>query len=683
MRGTVTKYVFFFCSALLLILMILQSRDAGITCDEVLHYNHSVTVFNFFDSHGLDQSALNTEKSHLKYYGQSYDNLVTILAEWFDIEDIYGFRHLMSSLAGWLTVFMTALFAVWLAGYGPGIVVLLLFAVSPTFLGHSQNNLKDIPFALGYIASLFFTVRILFSQNKILLRDAILLILSISLAISIRAGGMLLICYLFLFYLVTVVWQYYLKGRDGPESYGKKLVIVFLISGAAYFLGLLLWPYALQGPFRNVFESYRIMAHFPDTFRQIFDGKNEWSDFMPWYYLPKSMLITIPLTILAGLIFTYRLFRNGKSLIYIVLIFALIFPIIFAIVQKSNLYSSWRQFLFLYPVIILISSIAIYSFISNLRNRFIKWAIVLALLAITIHPVSFMIKNHPYEYLYYNQIVGGLKGAYGNYETDYYYVSQTEAAEWLIDHLKEKGNDSAQVGASYTVEWHFRKQPGIRTSYFRYEERSMHDWDYMIVANRYIHPAQLKNKMWPPSNSIQVIYADSMPVAAVLERRTKTDYFGYRALEDGKDSLAVNYLREAVSIDDKDEMIFYNFARALYNTGELRQADSLLKKGLELNPYFEPALMYLGNIAKSQEKPDVAINYYERLISVNRKYFGAYVELSELYAVKDLQKARQLLRTCLTINPKYRPAVMALAETYRKSDPDIAGKYDELAGTLN
>ena len=34
-----------------------------------------------------------------------------------------------------------------------------------------------------------------------------------------------------------------------------------------------------------------------------------------------------------------------------------------------------------------------------------------------------MLLNHPYEYIYYNQLVGGLNGAYGNYETDYYYVS--------------------------------------------------------------------------------------------------------------------------------------------------------------------------------------------------------------------------------------------------------------------
>jgi hypothetical protein len=35
------------------------------------------------------------------------------------------------------------------------------------------------------------------------------------------------------------------------------------------------------------------------------------------------------------------------------------------------------------------------------------------------------------------------------------------------------------------------------------------------------------------------------------------------------------------------------------------------------------------------------------------------------------------------MSPRYKPAIIALAETYRSSDPDIAKKYDELANTIN
>jgi tetratricopeptide (TPR) repeat protein len=299
------------------------------------------------------------------------------------------------------------------------------------------------------------------------------------------------------------------------------------------------------------------------------------------------------------------------------------------------------------------------------------------------HPVKFIVLNHRYAYIYHNQLVGGLKGAYGNYETDYYYVSQTEASEWLQNYIRDKKDlRSIKIKATYSVSWLFRKFPEIQTSYFRYEERSMSDWDYAIVVNRYIPPFQLKNNIWPPGNRIHVIYADKIPVCAVLERRTKDDLNGYIAINEGRNEDAIRYFKKALKVDDTDEMIFYNFATALYNSGKYQEADSALKAGLRINPDFQPILMYLGNIAMSQNRPDDAIGYYEKVIKADRKYFEGYVNLAGLLAEKDMKKARDLLRTCLTMNPSFKPAVIALADTYRTSDPDIAKKYDDLANRL-
>jgi tetratricopeptide (TPR) repeat protein len=452
-------------------------------------------------------------------------------------------------------------------------------------------------------------------------------------------------------------------------------------------LSVVLWPYGLQNPVTGILKSYRVMAHFPDTFRQIFEGKLEWSDHMPWYYLIKSMGITIPVIVLTGLILfvilNKNIFRKSKRLVFVFLIFSVVFPIGFVILEKSNLYSSWRQFLFVYPGIVLLASVGISALSDSIKNRYILMLAGLIAVFLSIHPLKFMITNHPYEYIYYNQLVGGLKGAYGNYETDYYYVSQTEASEWLIDYLKIKGDTSGvKVKATYSVKWLFRNYPGIETSYFRYEERSMSDWDYAIVANRYIPPYQLKKNIWPPDNAIHVIYADNVPVGAVLQRKTKSDYLGYKALMEGKIKEAIPLYEEVLKTNDKDEMIFYNFAGALYRDGQFERADSALKIGLVLNPASDLILMYMGNIAKEENKHEKAIEYYEKIISSNRKYFEAYVELSGLLVGTDIIRARQLLRTCLTLNPKYKPAVTALADTYRKSDPEIAKKYDEWARSI-
>ncbi len=681
------KYFYWLFAALLLVLMVAASRYAGISCDEVLHYQQSVSVYDYFASGGKDTSALNTPVTHLKYYGQSYDNLATILINWFDIKDVYGLRHIMSSFAGWLAILITSLLAVWLKDHRTGLMVLLLFALSPTFLGHSQNNLKDVPFSLGYIAGVYFTMKVLFSETRLPVRDYIFLLISIAFCISIRAGGLLLICYLFLFYFLFYLYRY-LKDRtlDFHEA-GIRLLLITGISVAGVLLSIILWPYALSDPLRNIIGSYRIMAHFPDSFRQIFEGTVQWSDNMPWYYLIKSLAITVPLIVLAGLIlfflFIRRYMADKQAFKYIFLLFTILFPLVFVVFEDSNLYSSWRQFLFVYPGIIILAAVGFSSFDGLIRNRYVHWAVLPVALLLAIHPVKFMLGNIPYSYIYYNQLVGGLKGAYGNYETDYYYISQTKASEWLIEYLEEKGISApVKVKATYSVKWQFRNHPEIETSYFRFADRSQYDWDYAIVVNRYIPPFQLKNKIWPPENAIHIVYADEVPLCAVLERKSKSDYYGFMALQNANYEESIAHFEDVLKINDKDELIFYNFATALFYNGEFEKADSALKKGLEINPECEPILMYLGNISRDHNNTEEAVDYYKKLIGINRKYFEAYIELAKLLAGEDMKEARSLLRQCLTINPRYKPAISALADTYRETDPEVAEKYDELLKTI-
>jgi tetratricopeptide (TPR) repeat protein len=594
----------------------------------------------------------------------------------------------MSIIMGWFTILITALFAKWLKNYMAAIMVVLLYAVSPFFIGHSYNNLKDIPFAFAYISGIWFTIKFISKSGKVIINDAVFLTLSIAFCISIRAGGLILICYLFMFLFIYYLIRYLKYKKVNYKEIIRKLAWIFAISLLAFLMSSLLWPYALQDPLRNIIDSYRLMAHYPATFRQLFEGTMEWSDYMPWYYLLKSMVITIPLVVLIGFLIFLTFFKSilkDKLLLqYSFLLFTLVFPLFFVMIEKSNLYSSWRQFLFVYPVIIILASAGLVNLFTSMKNRIPVILVAVFIALLTIHPLRFMIRNHPYEYVYYNELAGGVKGAYSNYELDYYYTSQTEAAEWLINHLDENGiSGPVKVAAAFSVDWQFRNNPEVETSWFRFEERSMHDWDYAIVVNRYIPPFQLKNKIWPPDNTIHTILVDDAPVCAIVERRTKDDFLGYRALSEGNYKDAAEYFRRVLTVNVSDEMIFYNFAGALYKLEEFSKADSVLKKGLEINPDSEPVLMYLGNIAKAKGMTEDAMKYYQKVIGVNRKYSEAYVNLAEILKPTDILKARKLLRDCLTINPQYKPAIIALGDTYKGSNPEIAKKYYEQAKKLN
>ena len=158
----------------------------------------------------------------------------------------------------------------------------------------------------------------------------------------------------------------------------------------------------------------------------------------------------------------------------------------------------------------------------------------------------------------------------------------------------------------------------------------MNDWDYYIATNRYISPYLLKNGKWPPADALKVIRADGVPIAAILKRKSKADLMAYEALSANRNEEAAKYYRESLKNDVCDEVIFYNFAVALNRLGESEEADSALNQCLKLNPDFEPALMYLGNIEVARGNKEKAIAYYKRLLVVNRKYDEAYEALNKI-----------------------------------------------------
>jgi tetratricopeptide (TPR) repeat protein len=682
------RLFFWILALVLLVSMLLISRDAGISGDEEVHYKHSELVYDYFASHGANKSALNTPETHLQYYGQSFDNLVTLLVHAFKIEDVYAFRHLASSFAGWLTIVVTALFAAWISGYGAALVVLFLFAVSPTFLGHAQNNLKDIPFALAYIASVFYSLKYVFSESKPSGKTIFLLILSLAFALGIRAGGLLVFLYFGFFFILKAGLDIQKQKSLPGRIWVKQLLAVSGIIVTAYFLALITWPFALESPFVHVWKSYEVMARFPTTVRQIFEGRFDWSDYHPWYYLPKYMAITIPLVIFSGILLffanTRKSFGSRKQLQLALLGFTILFPITFVVLKQSNLYGAWRHFLFVYPGIVLISALGIHTFFVRFRQRIVQVPAVVLLLLLSVHPLKFMVANYPYFYLYYNPFTGGLKGAYGNFETDYYYQTIREGSEWLQEYLKEKSRkDSVIVGGNFPTNWFFRNDKNIKCEYFPYSWRSRYDWDYAVVANSYIAPYLLKNKMWPPGNTIHTIFADGIPICAVLERRTKDDLRGIQAFNAGNYDRAVVLLQNAEVVDPDNELICFSLAEALFQLGENRQAEQALQQCLGINPYYEPALILSGDQALLKHDPHKAAGFYEETLRINRKQLRVYPKLAGIYAATDPVRARKLLQLCLKIDPYYKPALRSLADIYRKTSPGKAQRIDELINKLN
>ncbi len=609
MKDNHLKILFYILACILLAGMLFVSRDAGISGDEKVHYEHSEKVYDYFMSMGKDQDAINTPETHLQYYGQLPDNIAAFFIHWFEIEDIYGFRHLFSAFLGWLAIFVSALFARWLKGYWTAIITLILFAVSPRFMGHAQNNLKDIPFALAYIAGVFYILKLTYINFKSETFFTIpLLVASIALSIGIRAGGIILLFYLVLAAFLCFMIDLANKKKILWKKLKRTILLVFIISLSSYLVGILLWPYALQNPFVNPWKSAILMTNFTTSIQQLFEGKFFWSEYHPWYYLPKYMLITIPVIVFLGLasfiVFSKKIIEPRLKFIYYFLFFTFLFPVLLVIILGSNLYGAWRHFIFVYPVLVILASVGLYELFLRMNKTMWKAIVVAGLVILVQHPFSFMIKSHPYYYLYYNQFVGGLKGAYGSYETDYYYATLKSGAEWLKTQLKEDDiNDRVVVGSNFPVDWYFRDMENIDFVYFRYNERNEKAWDYALIGNSYIDPIHLNNGTFPPEGTIHEILVDEVPVSVVVKKKNNLAAEASGAYDMGDYNTAELLYKKAVVDYQQDEYLYYKLGKCLNLLNQNEDALSYIGQSIAINPTYEPSLFLLGTINK--EKGDL------------------------------------------------------------------------------
>lgn len=655
-------------SGILLILMLILSRDAGISGDEHFKVDQAESVFNYFKSHGKDHSAIDTENPMLKYYGQSFDNIAYLIQKSFGIEDFYSLRHFLNSIAGWLLILFAGLTATLLFGWRAGVVALLFMFFSPRILGHSWNNPKDIPFATAFTFSIYFILKFIKQLPKPSITTVLSLVLGIAGSISIRIGGLLLIPYLFLFIGLHYITQKDFYNKTSFLKAIKILLLLAVICIAGYFIGLLLWPYGLQNPLKNPFDALSAYTHYPISLNQLFEGKITLSKDLPWYYTFKYILITTPLVIFIGLsIFIgtlpFRKVPKNNYLFYFYLAFAFLFPILYTIYKNSNLYGGWRQLLFAYSPIVILATGG-FEYLLKRKHKYIKYGTLLLIAVLLINPVKHTIKNHPYEYIYYNQLVGGVDGAYGKYEMDYYYHSLKGASDWFIQN--EMTSDSITIATNHAqiAEYYFRKYPNVHVIYTRYYEKSTVQWDYAIWANTGINPYQLERNLWPPKEALHTINVDNTPIAAVVKRISDEDYQGFEALKKNKLTEAEEHFHAYLKLYPENEEVLAGIASTLFQENKIEDAIAFADSSLhydtrQLNAYaakinsynklkqYQDALsssnellaigkslpqahFFKGVALKGLNQPNQALNEFRIAINLKKDFYKAYMRVGEI-----------------------------------------------------
>ncbi|MBD2578281.1 hypothetical protein [Oscillatoria sp. FACHB-1406] len=322
-----------------------------------------------------------------------------------------------------------------------GAIALVLF---PRFWGHSFFNPKDIPFAalftlatvLGaYLIQAYLQAppeRLKLGKNRLTLYSFLYGIL-VAAVTGIRIGGF--------FLLFFVALAHLLVGLGSRNLYAKvfRFYPFYLLMGLSWAaFTILFYPSSWSNPIAWFFATLHYLSKHTWPGKNLFAGQLVTATGIPRYYLPQWLHLTIPVIFqiafiggLISLIWKYRkldYLQKACTILTLLQIFTL--PAI-AIIGKSPLYNAERQFLFVLPGVAAIAVTAALWFYQSLARKAVRW-FFLALTLVLLSPIAVdMVTLHPYEYVYFNRLAGGLSKTYGQYDRDYWGLALREGMEWI------------------------------------------------------------------------------------------------------------------------------------------------------------------------------------------------------------------------------------------------------------
>ncbi|MBW1786602.1 MAG: glycosyltransferase family 39 protein [Deltaproteobacteria bacterium] len=449
------------CAGLFVVLAIgafLIFQDFGISADEPVRNKYGKRVLSYYETGFSDTSAINKGKWTF-IYGSSFELPAAFLNQFSPFGE-YETRHLLNALFGIIGIIGACKLGRLLAGTKAGIFSALFLLLTPAYFGHMFINPKDIPFAAGYIWAIYYMCLGFGSFPKIPKSLAINLGLAIGMALGLRVSGFVLWAYFSMAAITYVLFPTLFEDEPSGESRPFARVLGVLKTtaiafGVSYALMLFFWPWAQVEPLLRPIRALLFLSKFPHSNPMLLRGEYINAQMLPWNYIPEYFLVKMPEAILVGatlgIIMAIRFIASGKAsgqklkvVRYSFLALAAALPFAYLFGKNSVVYDGIRHFLFVVPCLCVISGVVLAKIADRIAAVGRGAGLLTALLIIiAFGPQAYaLIRLHPYQYVYYNQFVGGLRGADGLYEKDYWATSYKEAVALLADHLKKADGDN-------------------------------------------------------------------------------------------------------------------------------------------------------------------------------------------------------------------------------------------------
>lgn len=312
------------------------------------------------------------------------------------------------------------------------------------------------------------------------------------------------------FLVLLMIW---LKDRN----YLFPTAIPYL--GTTIMMSYLTWPGLWGNPILGLLKSLYQVSDFSWGGKTLFWGSALGSEALPKTYIPT--LISIQLTIPALLFFLiglftlkdYKAFHEGKKRMVILFAGWLILPLSSALIIEPATYDNFRHYFFMIPPVFFFAGLGLEAILNKIQNPFLNVALAAALLFPGIRGI---VTLHPYQYIYYNGFIGGVRGAYGTFETDYWGSSYPECARY-INQVAPKNATVAVSGPAHIVENHARDDLTIIKYRDSDARRILEEADYAVIFSR-------GNRHFYLLNDHPVIYSVSRDGATLsVIRKITTD----------------------------------------------------------------------------------------------------------------------------------------------------------------
>jgi hypothetical protein len=434
---------------LLLVLGLGVYRDYGVSWDEPFQREYGRAAYAY-----ITQGDESMFEGPNRYYGPAFE-LGLLLCEKAigldDSRDIYFMRHLLTHLLFLLGLaffykFCVRIFRDWRAA----LLGCLLLAVSPRVFAHSFYNPKDIPVMALYMIGMLTLLSFL---ERMTMGRALLHALVCAVLVDIRIVGVMLPVITVAFFIGSLV-----SVRPERDIVVRRLAALGAYLAALAVLVIAFWPTLWHDPVYHFIKAFEEMSHYPLKLPVKYLGEFVWPKDLPWHYTSVWMLITTPLVytvfFVAGtaasavyLLREYEAFPLKTRDLLLVLIW-LFFPLVYLPISGAVVFDEWRHVLFVYPAFVAIALAGLVTAIRIVRHRpgdapegrlrfryraAITAAMLVALGAGIVSTARTMIADHPYQNVYFNALAGGIRGAEGRFDLDYWGLSYREALEEILE----------------------------------------------------------------------------------------------------------------------------------------------------------------------------------------------------------------------------------------------------------